>query len=110
MEEEQPQIQEDKDFSAEINSLNFARMLKNKYSYADALVQYSDALCESMNSQDTKTTVLILKDIAECYFKLGDYQNAIENYGKAHELAKNENNTDECYSIMLKIAEIYKNI
>ena len=110
VEEEQPQIQEDKDFSAEINSLNFARMLKNKYSYADALVQYSDALCESMNSQDTKTTVLILKDIAECYFKLGDYQNAIENYGKAHELAKNENNTDECYSIMLKIAEIYKNI
>ena len=108
--EEKEPSKKNEDFDTEITALGFARMLKNKYSYSDALVQYADALSESVNSHDTKTTISILKDIAECYFKLGDYQNAIENYGKAHELAKNENNIDECYEIMLKIAEVYKSI
>ena len=101
---------DDKDFSTEISALNFAKMLKNKYAYAEALIQYSDALSEAISSQNRTNTTEILKDIADCYFKLGDYQNAIENYGKAHELSKEENNIDECYEIMLKIAEIYKSI
>ena len=100
----------DNDFSTDISALNFAKMLKNKYSYSDAILQYNDALAEAIEKKDTNTTIDILTDIAECYFKLGDYKNSIENYGKAHELAKKENKIEECYNIMLKIAEIYKSV
>ena len=90
------------------SALNFAKILKAKYSYSDALMQYTDALNTAMGNNDNLQTLFILKDMADCYFKLGDYQNSIENYGKAHEVAKNENLINECYSILLQIAEIYK--
>ncbi len=101
---------EDKDFNVDITALNFARMLKNKFSYSEALVQYTDALNEVIGAKDVKLTITVLKETAECYFKLGDYKNSIENYGKAHEFAKEENLVNECYDIMLQIAEIYKTI
>lgn len=90
------------------SALSFAKMLKNKYNYADALIEYADALEEAMSIADSRLLIEILKDIAECYFKIGDYQNSIENYGKAHEVAKKENFVDICYEILLEIAEIYK--
>ena len=101
---------EDKDFNTEVTALGFARMLKSKFSYAEAVIQYADALNEAINAKDKKLTMEILKDIAECYFRLGEYPIAIENYGKAHELAKEENLLNDCYEIMLKIADIYKSM
>ena len=98
----------DKKAKKEDNSaLSLAKMLKNKYAYSDALVQYSDALSELVSKHDTLGTIEVLKDIAECYCKLGDYSNAIENYGKAYELAKREKFDENIYTILLKIAEIY---
>ena len=91
------------------SALSFAKRLKNKYSYSDALVQYNDALLLAKNNNDTSQLLEIYKDMAECYFRLGESSNAVENYGKAYEIAKNENLTDESYSILLNIARIYKN-
>ena len=91
------------------SALQFAKMLKRKYNYSEAIEQYNQALSEAMAEHNSTNVLDILKDIAECYFKLGDYQNSIENYGKAHEVARNEDLVDECYYILLKIAEIYKN-
>ena len=88
-------------------ALSLAKRLKNKYSYSDALVQYSDALSISVEKHNTQEIIDILKDIAQCYCKLGDYSNSIENYGKAHEIAKKENMVEECYEILLNIAQIY---
>ena len=52
-EEEQPQPVEtaknDNDFDMEVSSLNLARMLKNKYLYSEALLQYSDALSNTIS-------------------------------------------------------------
>ena len=91
----------------ENSALMLAKRLKSKYAYSDALVQYSDALSYAMEKHDAVEIIKILKDIAECYCKLGDYSNAIENYGKAYELAKKENYNEDIYIILIKIAEIY---
>ena len=63
---------------------------------------------EASKIGDKDSLLIILKEVAQCYFNINDYSNAIENYGKAHEIAKNKNLTDECYYMLLKIAEIYK--
>ena len=98
----------DVDTKEDDDAFDFANKLKDKYNYSGALSQYNDALSVSIESSDKLLTMQILIESAECYYKLGKYQSAIENYGKAHELAKSENLVDTCYEIMLKIAEIYK--
>lgn len=105
--EENTENNTNKDFSTEINNYNLAKLLKNKFSYNEALIQYSEAFDEALNTSNKSLMIKILNEIAECYFKLGDYQNAIKNYGKAHDLASEEND-NEAYNILLQIAQIYK--
>ena len=89
------------------SALNFAKRLKNKYAYSDALIQYADALITAKENGDNLQLFEIYKDIAECYFFLGETSNAIENYGRASEIAKKEKMENERYLILLEIAKIY---
>lgn len=68
----------------------FAELLQQKHNYAEAIVEYNRAVFLGAENQE-----ILFKNIADCYFRLGNYTLAEQFYDKAYFSSQNDSLSNE---------------
>ncbi len=95
----------------EIEALNALSVLdKNEGNYSKAFYKLKQAVLIGEESKDNLGIAKTYQSIGDMYFVLLDYEKAINNYEKAYELNKSENNFNGCITNLSRIANRHMDI